>query len=72
MSTPYQQFLDKINELEKAHPDRDGHDDAYIEGFRHIAKEFNCFDGFGDGGIMETYFVGLYDALVFAKEIKYE
>ena len=48
MKSRYQILAEKILELEK--DVGDGFDDAYVKGFRHVAKEFYGGDGEGDGG----------------------
>jgi hypothetical protein len=62
-------LLDKIKQLENASPHRDGFDDAYIQGFRDLAQEYDCFGGEGDGGITENYIEGLKDAIQFVSEL---
>ena len=61
MKTRYQILAEKILELEK--DVGDGFDDAYVKGFRHVAKEFYAGDGEGDGGLTEIYLKGLKDAI---------
>lgn len=60
---PHEFLLARIKELEGGAPDRDGFDDAYIEGYRFLAHEHRYFNGWGDGGLLENYKKGLQDAI---------
>lgn len=61
--TPHEFLLARIKELEGGAPDRDGFDDTFIQAYRYFAKEYECFGGWGDGGIQENYNHGLRSAM---------
>ena len=71
----YEEILSSDNhkKLDKLYDEReisDGFDMAFFDGFDSILKEYDCFNGQGDGGITENYIKGIKTALKKLDEIQ--